>query len=141
MLNAWQQTFGPVAGVRLSSRVTRLLGQLLDGLVIFCLAYLGELAVGMFADLQGWPLFVAVLPAIAYYLLADALPGGKSLGKRVLDMKVVDAETRGACSFGQSFIRNFLLLIAGPIDWIFILGERHQRLGDKAAGTLVIDVT
>jgi hypothetical protein len=26
----------------------------------------------------------------------------------------------------------------GPIDWIFIFGERHQRLGDEAAGTIVI---
>jgi uncharacterized RDD family membrane protein YckC len=30
------------------------------------------------------------------------------------------------------------LAILGPIDRIFIFGERHQRLGDKAAGTIVI---
>jgi uncharacterized RDD family membrane protein YckC len=28
--------------------------------------------------------------------------------------------------------------VLGPIDWIFIFGERHQRLGDMLAGTVVI---
>jgi uncharacterized RDD family membrane protein YckC len=29
-------------------------------------------------------------------------------------------------------------MILGPIDWIFIFGDRRQRLGDKAAGTIVV---
>jgi hypothetical protein len=33
---------------------------------------------------------------------------------------------------------NILLSLMGPTDWIFICGEKHQRLGDKAAGTIVI---
>lgn len=49
-----------------------------------------------------------------------------------------DATTGAPCTYGQSFIRNLLLAVLGPIDWIFIFGERHQRLGDKAAGTIVI---
>jgi len=24
------------------------------------------------------------------------------------------------------------------IDWLFIFGEKHQRLGDKVAGTIVV---
>jgi hypothetical protein len=28
--------------------------------------------------------------------------------------------------------------LLGPIDWIFIFGDRHQRLGDKIAGTIVV---
>ena len=141
MLKTWQQHFGSSTGRALSSRGERLLGQLLDGLVIFGLAFVGEFTVGRAADLQGWPLFGALLPALAYYFLADALPGGQSLGKRMLDMKVIDAETGEPCSFGQSFIRNLILMIGGPVDWVFIFGDRHQRLGDKAAGTLVVDST
>jgi hypothetical protein len=37
------------------------------------------------------------------------------------------------------FVRNLLLAILGFFDRIFILGERHQRPGDKAAGTIVVD--
>ena len=51
---------------------------------------------------------------------------------------VVDAATGSPCTFGQSFIRNLLLAVPGPIDWMFIFGERRQRPGDKAAATIVI---
>jgi uncharacterized RDD family membrane protein YckC len=62
--------------------------------------------------------------------IADGLVG--------LDIRVVDAESRRPCSFGQSFIRNVCLSALGPIDWLFIFGERRQRLGDRAAGTNVV---
>jgi hypothetical protein len=70
---------------------------------------------------------------------ADALDDGQSIGKRWLGIRVVDDITNAPCTFGQSFIRNLLLAVLGPIDWIFIFGERRQRLGDKAAGTIVVD--
>ena len=53
-------------------------------------------------------------------------------------MRVISEESGAPCTFGQSLVRNFLLALLGPIDWVFIFGERHQRLGDKAAGTIVI---
>jgi uncharacterized RDD family membrane protein YckC len=53
-------------------------------------------------------------------------------------VRVVDARTGEPCTYRQSFIRNILLTFLGPIDWLFIFGERHQRLGDKAAGTIVV---
>lgn len=45
--------------------------------------------------------------------------------------------TGAPCSCGQSLARNLLLAVLGPIDWVFIFGERHQCLGDKLAGTIV----
>jgi hypothetical protein len=29
--------------------------------------------------------------------------------------------------------------LLGPLDWIFIFGSTHQRLGDMIAGTVVIE--
>jgi uncharacterized RDD family membrane protein YckC len=116
----------------------RLLGQFIDGIV------------------GGFPLFVAVLVmrmaesagiffllagfawALFYYLFADGLNQGRSFAKVWLGMQVVDAASGRPCTFGQSFVRNLLLAFLGPIDWVFIFGERRQRLGDKAAGTIVI---
>ena len=83
-------------------------------------------------------LLPSFLWSMGYYLFADGLRGGQSFGKRYLGTRVVDAESGQACSFGQSFVRNLLLAFLGPLDWIFIFGDRHQRLGDKAAGTVVI---
>jgi uncharacterized RDD family membrane protein YckC len=81
-----------------------------------------------------------VLTCLSHYPFADALPGGQSLGKRALGTAVVDARTGLPCGPWQSFVRNLLLGILGPLDWVFIFGSRHQRLGDLAARTIVIQI-
>ena len=73
----------------------------------------------------------------SYFLLADGLNEGQSFAKRWLGLRVIDAKTGAACTFGQSIVRN-LFGILGPFDWIFIFGDRRQRLGDKIAGTIVV---
>jgi uncharacterized RDD family membrane protein YckC len=121
-----------------ASRLNRLLGQILDGLVAgapFIVAFMAAalnryVGVVFMLAAAGWSFF--------YYFFCDGFSGGQSYGKRALGMHVIDAKTGAPCSFGQSFLRNVLLAILGPIDWIFIFGERHQRLGDMAAGTVVI---
>jgi uncharacterized RDD family membrane protein YckC len=122
----------------LASRSNRLLGQALDGLV-GAAPFLAGVVLSSFSDNIGFVVTLAGLGwSIFYYLLADGLHDGQSFAKRWLGMQVVDAESGEPCTFGQSLIRNLLLAVLGPIDWIFIFGERHQRLGDKAAGTIVI---
>jgi uncharacterized RDD family membrane protein YckC len=120
-----------------ASRGNRLLGQCVDGLIagapVFLIAMLS--AVSPFFGL----LLIPAIIWVAFYLIfADGLHGGQSLAKQWLGMRVVDVQTGKPCSYRQSFIRNILLSILGPIDWIFIFGERHQRLGDMAAGTVVV---
>jgi uncharacterized RDD family membrane protein YckC len=78
------------------------------------------------------------LLAVLYLLLADALPGGQSVGKRALDIAVIDQNTRQPCTFGQSFLRNIPLMVLGMIDALFIFGRTHQRLGDRVAKTMVV---
>jgi uncharacterized RDD family membrane protein YckC len=124
--------------ITLASRMQRLVGQLVDGLVgaapivAGAIISVGSEGLGVVLMIGGiiWSLF--------YYLLADGLPGGQSFGKRWLGMRVISEQSGAPCTFGQSLVRNFLLALLGPIDWVFIFGERHQRLGDKAAGTIVI---
>ncbi|MFN8424345.1 MAG: RDD family protein [Anaerolineae bacterium] len=85
-------------------------------------------------------LIVAVPSAIAYALFADGLPGGQSIGKRILAIRVVDEATGAPCTYRQSFIRNLVLSIGSFIDALFIFGARRQRLGDLAARTIVTNV-
>lgn len=125
----------------LASRATRLLAQFLDslfGLIAFIPA-----GIFMLVDetAGGLALVAAVLFYIGYLLFADALPGGQSMGKRMLGMAVVDHRTYQPCTGGQSFVRNLLLCILGFFDWIFILGGTKRRLGDIVAGTIVISTT
>ena len=123
----------------LASRMDRLMAQILDTLV----AYSGP-AVVLMGIGRGGPdggiglLHVLVfLAALGYILFADGLQHGQSLGKRVLGLAVIDERTGADCTFGKSFVRNFLMCL-GFWDWIFIFGEKRQRLGDKAAGTIVV---
>ena len=127
----------PLSHFPLASRFNRLLGQFLDGLVCWVPFGLAASLVS-FSHVLGAGFAVAGIAwGIVYYLFADGLTGGQSLAKRWLGMQVISVSTGAPCTFGQSLIRN-LLTILGPIDWVFIFGERHQRLGDIAAGTIVV---
>lgn len=119
-----------------ASRPTRLVGQIIDAII----AMLPFLLAGTVAADAPVLVGAASIWFTFYYFLADGLPGGQSLGKRMQGMTVVDADSGMPCSFRQSFIRNLLLALLGPFDWLFIFGERHQRLGDKAAGTIVLNI-
>jgi len=121
-----------------ASRTNRLLGQIIDG-VIGAGPLIVAAIVSSFSNTLGTVLFIAAIAwSVFYYLFADGFTGGQSFAKRMFDMHVIDAKNRTPCGYGQSFVRNLLLAILGPIDWIFIFGERHQRLGDMVAGTVVI---
>jgi uncharacterized RDD family membrane protein YckC len=78
----------------------------------------------------------AAFAAFAYFLLADALPNGQSMGKRLLSIAAVDRNTRKGCSVSQSFTRNSGALVV--IDWVWIFMESRTRLGDMFAKTIVI---
>ena len=121
-----------------ASRPERLMGQLLDGVV-----GVAPLLVGLFLiDVAGLLALLLMLGGyvwlVFYIFFADGFPGGQSFGKKWMGMRVVDSRTGKPCSFWQSFIRNLLLAFLGPIDWLFIFGAKHQRLGDKAAHTFVL---
>jgi uncharacterized RDD family membrane protein YckC len=120
-----------------ASRSSRLLGQMVDGFVAAAPALGASLILSVSGVLGGVGLALGFVWGVYYHFFADALHDGQSFGKQWLGMRVVDAATGAPCRAGQSFIRN-LLTVLGPLDWIFIFGERHQRLGDKAAGTVVV---
>ncbi|TFB24067.1 hypothetical protein E3U55_04445 [Filobacillus milosensis] len=71
---------------------------------------------------------------IIIYLLKD-IANGKSVGKRLMGIKVVTKNSRFT-SF-KYILRNVFLLI-WFVDWVFILFTRNRRrLGDIVSGTIV----
>ena len=127
----------PLTHFPLASRFNRLLGQFLDGLICWA-PFVITVFLASFSNILAAVFGVAGIAwGMFYYLFADALTGGQSLAKRWLGMQVISVSTGAPCTFGQSLIRNSLTIL-GPIDWVFIFGERRQRLGDIAAGTIVI---
>ena len=114
--------------------------QFLDS-VICCFIMFAGVILAAWAGLREVGIAIGIILFLLYLLFQDGLRNGQSYGKRIAKTKVIDSRSGSPCTFGQSFIRNLLLSILGLIDWIFIFGEKRQRLGDKAARTLVIKVT
>ena len=119
----------------LATRGQRLIAQLIDGFV-YALIVLGGILLAFVTF--GISAVVGGVAAAAYLLFQDGLGSGQSYAKRWVGIQVIEVRAGGACSFGQSFIRNLLLLVLGFIDWLFIFGAARQRLGDKAAGTVAV---
>ena len=122
-----------------ASRISRIGAQLVDSLIIIAPLALTFIVGAVSEVLVIITLIAALIFALGYYFFADCMRNGQSIGKRALDIAVVHAETGEPCTAFQSFLRNILLYVLGPIDWIFIFGSRHQRLGDMLAGTIVIE--
>ena len=88
---------------------------------------------------KAYVLFTAM--AITYFILAEALTGA-TLGKRMMRIRVVDEQGRHP-SLGAAVGRNVLRIVDGLflylVGAIFALtSPRRQRLGDRAAHTVVI---
>lgn len=123
----------------LASLSQRLFGQILDSLVAVAAIVVAVVLFAISPDIGLIALILAGCFSIFYILFADGFEGGQSYGKRAVKTACVDANTGAPCTFWQSFIRNLLLSLLGLIDWVFIFGRKRQRLGDKAANTIVIN--
>lgn len=78
-----------------------------------------------------------------YHTLFEAALGWTP-GKLLTDLRVVEKTTLSKPSFGQALVRNLLRPIDALFGYIvgFIVAESstyRQRIGDHAAGTLVVD--
>jgi uncharacterized RDD family membrane protein YckC len=133
--------------VRVTGR--RIVATILDGIV---LGLLYRLSTGVFgghyrSDLDftrltsraglGW-----LVVALLYYLLLEGL-FGRTVGKLVTGIRVIDAKTGRTPGIFTALIRTLLRVIDGLggylLGWfVVILNDRRRRLGDMAADTLVI---
>jgi uncharacterized RDD family membrane protein YckC len=90
----------------------------------------------------GWT-FVLVIAGLflidwGYFALQEILGGGRTLGKRLVKLRVVTAEG-GTPTAGPLLIRNLvrsLDLFCGPL--LMAIDPLSRRLGDRLAGTLVV---
>ena len=133
----------------------RFVAVLLDAIIVFfpLAIVVGLLAGGGYAergdgyanvgvDIAGGNVFWALLAlGVGYYTLCEAASGA-TLGKRLVGIRVV-GEDGERVSLGAAFVRNLLR----PVDALFfylvgaifaLTSKRGQRLGDRAAHTVVV---
>ena len=75
-----------------------------------------------------------------YFIIFEHFMNGQTIGKRILGLRVIQ-ENGEPASFFQILIRGFLrssvdMLYVGI--FIILFSKKHKRLGDMAAGTIVI---
>jgi len=133
---------------------SRFLAGLVDtsllALLIFALALVvGYLRARLAQDpFQGWIAWAIVASAtlliyIGYFVLLEMAWQGQSVGKRMAGLRVISV-TGAPLSFEQSAVRNILRIVdllpvgyaAGLVS--IMLTSRMQRLGDIAAGAMVV---
>jgi uncharacterized RDD family membrane protein YckC len=127
----------------IGSRFIALAIDLLIGTVALVVAVLAALAAG--GGLGGAIVAATAILVfyIGYHVVFEVFGGGRTLGKRAAGLRVV---TDGGTAVGlrASLIRNVLLLLEGlPTSYVpamvsVLVTRNNQRLGDLAAGTLVV---
>lgn len=125
---------------KISSIGDRLVAYLIDTLVIIGIV-LGFLLI---SDWLGTELvfFLAMVVIFFYHLICEITMNGQSIGKRNRGIRVMKKDGNAA-----TFSAYFLRFLLRPIDSFYGLGlaiifftNNNQRIGDLAAGTVVVDV-
>lgn len=103
---------------------------------------------------------IGPVTGLVYILIADGLMEGRSVGKLLVGIKVIDQDTNTACSIYKSILRNipfgfavlmFIIPVIGLFLFIFlglsVIGAEtyflytdmeSMRIGDTLAGTVVV---
>ena len=155
--------FAPIAGFW--RRVTAFV---VDAAIIGCIGHLLGLALpGVFVRIGPWGPCVGFVVALAWFVAQESARGGQSPGKRLLRIRVVDAQgqvlspARGAVRFAVLSVPWFLIGAALPSEvvtfaggfpiaaltlggllalaWLLALNRRtRQSLHDLAVGAFVV---
>lgn len=103
-----------------------------------CMMLPGRLVVALpwSANAQIFAAAFAIFGGFASFLCRDYLLGGRSIGKRILGLSVVDKQT-GEIVTGERLVLRNLFLFIYPVDGGFLL-LTGRSLGERATGTRVI---
>jgi uncharacterized RDD family membrane protein YckC len=122
--------------------------QIGSALVLFIGVGIGAAAASFTLDQAGpWLMAILVLGLFViyyvYFAVFEAVWNGQTPGKRVIGLRVIHASGRPVSAF-EAILRN-IVRIADQLPGIYAVGivsvfltERSQRLGDLAAGTVVV---
>lgn len=140
---------GVLLEFRPSGIATRVVGRIVDILVLGILFWVASLVLVLFASsAESWVAIAAFvvltfLMLFGYPVAMEVLGGGRTLGHRATGTRVIRVDG-GPVRFRNSAIRSILFLVDGIMTLGFggvvaiLTSSRGQRLGDQAAGTMVV---
>ena len=140
--------------IKLGSRLARLYALFID---FTCLSVVQIIAIALMrliahiisptmwnrpeGALQGFILGTFVFSSMALWAFGlffiDGFRKGQGIGKKLLSLQVLRLKDGKPCTFKNAFLRRFAGIFQ-PFDFLWTLGEKRQRLGDKFAETVVV---
>lgn len=133
--------------------VKRIVAYLIDVILISLVStvtglgggFIGSMLGNKSGSLGGLVVILVVLATLVvsfgYLLLRDGLFGGRSLGKKLMGLRVMNTVKNTPCSYKDSIFRNITLCIplVSTIDLILaVVDTDGKRIGDKIAKTQVL---
>ena len=89
--------------------------------------------------------FVGIAIGLAYFVYFEGGSTGQTIGKRVLDIRVIDYATGGPLGYGKAFLRWIGRIVSGAIcalGYLWMIWDKEkQTWHDKIAGTVVVQVS
>jgi uncharacterized RDD family membrane protein YckC len=98
----------------------------------------------VFRGLFGSPLAAPInfVLGVAYYVYLEGSPSGQTIGKRMMNIRVLDYERGGGIDYGRAAIRYFGRLLSGLpffLGYFWMLwDDERQTWHDKLASTVVV---
>src|SRR5438552_8123546 len=125
---------GP-SGPRASFGV-RLVAAIIDGVIVFVVGSVIGLILG------GGGRGLGLLPALAYFTYFEGTSSGQTVGKRAMNIRVVDFNTGTTIGHGRAAIRWVFRLVSGFVcllGYLWMLWDKEkQTWHDKVSGAVVV---
>ena len=118
------------------ARVRRFLAWFFDMGICLMLPARLVTALPLSANVQIFAAAFAIFGGFGAFLCRDYLLGGRSIGKRILGLSVVDRQTGEAVTGGRLVLRNLFFFLY-PVDGGFLLFS-GRSLGERTTNTRVI---
>ena len=120
----------------------RILAQILDWIVLFAYVMLAIIIAADIIKTEWYYIITIGVIPLFYTLLMEIFNQGQSVGKMIMNMQVVKLDGSRP-TLGSYLMRWLLFMIDGPMTSymgliVMVLTRNNQRLGDLAAGTVVI---
>jgi uncharacterized RDD family membrane protein YckC len=139
-----QASTAPVTGPKLDNR--RVAAGIVDLLIVAAGAavvlFAGDALTSDGSGVRGALGFV-ILGWALYYFFATESGEGQTVGKKLMKLRVVRADGRPA-SMAEIAVRTILRVVDNYLVGLIVMlatGEKRQRIGDLAAGTIVVDAS
>lgn len=143
-MNATANASAPLTGPKLDNR--RVLAGLVDLAIVSLGAALVLFAGDSLSGDRSGALGAVIIGWALYYYFAVESGGGQTVGKKLMKLRVVRADG-GPAGMSEIAVRTLLRVVDGLGLYIvglivmLVTGQRRQRLGDLAAGTIVVDAS